>query len=599
MHDRATFTEAVNRGIKEALEHRATYVLVINNDVEFLTPVATQLTKHAENESNLGLIAPRQIVVRDHKNRHDIKRGCWLLTKLDFSHETDDTEGHPELLEADFCEFTCVLIKSVVFQKVGLLNEKYQFYHEDVDFSFRCQVAGFRCVYDQTALIKHYYGATFEKQKTYNKRDLIRRNKDYFSADHLRYHVRFPFIPSTDSCSWSNTNEFLSIYLNKYGLLDFNPDSPTLSTIAHPEMVQSDYLLTVWETSKLPRSWLTDSKKFKHIFVPSSWNKQVFEQSGFTNVSLFPFGVETDIFNPWGSKLSFPWSRSILCVFQNQYRKALDVTLQMWNQVRTKHPDVFLVMYVKKIDSSKLGMSDCFTLRMGNFLAKIDRNRQIALLQPAFKEAVSHADMATLYRSCAMYLLNSRSEGFGYPILEAMACGSMCVIPNYGATKEFIQERNCIFFEGMPIQANYEDKGFEDVGTWWEPDLKDLCSKVDHALHLDLPTITAIGNRARQHVLSHYTWRRSVMVLRKNLEQLQPVSIHKTIQTCSVCGFKKKSVSNKRRKQVASLMNSVGRNFIKVGATLELYGLKEIIKKIKSKIIKHCLKRFSKHTQET
>ncbi len=589
MHSRATFTEAVNLGIKEALKRGAEYVLIINNDVEFQTSVATQLLKRAEFENNLGLVSPRQIVIAQaDKDIRDIKRGSWNLTQLDFGFEFDAAHGNPELLEADFCEFTCVLVKRAVFEAIGLLDERYQFYHEDTDFCFRAQLAGFRCAYDQTSLIKHYASSTFNKQKTYDKTRLIKRNKGYFAKDHLKYRLRFPFVsanmlllPSTIACSWSTTNEFLGSYLNKYGFMSSSSSAPTLSPIMHPEMYDSDYLLTVWETSQLPHSWINKSKKFKHVFVPSHWNKEVFEKSGFTNTSILPFGVETDIYNPWGPKLSFPWAKSLLCVFQNQYRKALDVTLQMWNQIRSKHPGVFLVLYGKGIECSKIAMNHDSRLRMGNFIVRIDATQQMALLQPAFREYVSNADMATLYRSCEFYLLNSRSEGFGFPVLEAMACGLVCVIPNYGATKEFIREENSIFFEGIPVKADYRDKGFEDVGDWWEPDLKDLCLKVDHSLHLDPPTIASISHRARQTVLSNYTWRHSMITLRKHLEKIQQPSNDKVY-------IGREKLAMRYRKRAASLMNSAGRNFLKAGSIIELRGLKGIasamISKIRNKI---------------
>src|SRR5262249_19727391 len=160
--------------------------------------------------------------------------------------------------------------------------------------------------------------------------NLIRRNKKYFAEDLLRFHIRFPFIPSTMASSWCTTNEFLWTYLTKYGLFTSSTSAPTLSSIAHPQDVHTDYLLSVWETTQIPSSWIAESKKFKHIFVPSHWNKEVFESSGFKNVSVLPFGIEPDLFNPWGNKLTFPWEKSILCVFLNQYRKGLDVTLSMW-----------------------------------------------------------------------------------------------------------------------------------------------------------------------------------------------------------------------------------------------------------------------------
>ncbi len=577
MHARATFTEALNRGVREALDRGADYVLVLNNDIEFLTHVATQLMNRAENETHLGIIAPRQIIATNNKDVNDVKRTVWELTKVHFYHEIGEAQSTSELLEADCCEFTCALIKNSVFQAIGMLDDRYQFYHEDADFCFRAHLAGFRCAYDQTALIKHFSGSTFNKQKTYKKKRLIQRNKKYFSVDHLKYHVSFPFVNSPIACSWNTTNEFLGHYLKKYGLLSPRFSTPTLSPMVHPGTFQTDYLLTVWETSQLPGEWVKEAKKHKHVFVPSLWNKQVFESCGLTNVSLLPFGVETDLFHPWGKKLSLPWEKSILCVFQNQYRKALDVTLRMWGQIRSRHPKTFLVLYGKEIELTKLKMNNCFSERIGDFIVRIDWDHRIALLQPAFTEYVSHENMATLYRSCEIFLLNSRSEGFGYPILEAMACGALCVVPNYGATKEFIQEQNCIFFEGTPVKANYSDKGFGDVGNWWEPDLNDLGQKVQQALRTDEQTKALITYRARQTVLSHFTWRCTMRTLRKHLEQIQFPSTHGHHQEV-------RSFATRCRKQSASAMHSAGRFFLKTAAVMESHELKEIVKKVGLKI---------------
>jgi GT2 family glycosyltransferase len=609
MHSRATFVAAVNRGIKEALDRGAEYILILNNDIEFVTSVASQLLSRMEEESNIGALAPRQITVVDNQPLHDVKRGKWNLTELSFSHdydvnphnsllnkigpssathfkfESEEIETSSELLEADFCEFTCVLIKGDVFRKVGLLTDKYEFYHEDAEFCYRCQMAGYRCVYDQTGLIKHYVGSTFDQQKLYDKFKLIQRNKKYFADDFLGFHVRFPFIPPTIASSWSTTNEFLWTYLRKYGLLASSSNAPTLSSIAHPEDVNTDYLLSVWETSQIPASWATRCKAFKHIFVPSSWNKDSFEQSGYKNTSVLPFGIEPDIFNPWGTKLTFPWAKSILCVFQNQYRKGLDVTLAMWNQLRAEHPNVFLVMYGKGIKHSQLGFDKQYATRMGNFIVSIDWERQIALLQPAFLEHVSHAEMAILYRSCDLFLLNSRSEGFGYPVIEAMACGKVCVIPNYGATKEFIKGENCLHFEGSLIKADYKDKGFTDIGEWWEPSIADLSLKVQQALAFDAESRAAMGKAARQSVLTRYTWRHSMMALRRELQKLQITSSHALSK-----GFS----SQRLQKQMASLMHSTGKNFIKASVVMEQYGFMGVALKTKAKILKKLRDKFSK-----
>ena len=84
LHTRASFTEAVNRGIKEALDQGADYVLIVNNDVVFETNVATQLLKRAEAETNLGVVAPRQIIVRSGEDLHDVKESVLAANRDGF-----------------------------------------------------------------------------------------------------------------------------------------------------------------------------------------------------------------------------------------------------------------------------------------------------------------------------------------------------------------------------------------------------------------------------------------------------------------------------------------------------------------------------------
>ncbi|MET0537808.1 MAG: glycosyltransferase [Xanthobacteraceae bacterium] len=40
-------------------------------------------------------------------------------------------------------------------------------------------------------------------------------------------------------------------------------------------------------------------------------------------------------------------------------------------------------------------------------------------------------ELSRIYRSADFFVLNSRSEAFGLPVVEAMACGVPCIIPSY------------------------------------------------------------------------------------------------------------------------------------------------------------------------
>ena len=60
-----------------------------------------------------------------------------------------------------FVSFACVLIKREVFEKIGLLNELYFMYLEDVDYCLTAGKAGFQCFIDPRVKVKHETSSSF------------------------------------------------------------------------------------------------------------------------------------------------------------------------------------------------------------------------------------------------------------------------------------------------------------------------------------------------------------------------------------------------------------------------------------------------------
>ncbi len=57
----------------------------------------------------------------------------------------------------------------------------------------------------------------------------------------------------------------------------------------------------------------------------------------------------------------------------------------------------------------------------------------------------SEAEMAAFYHACDIFIFPSRSEGFGLPALEALACGCALVTTDCGGVREFAcPEENCL-----------------------------------------------------------------------------------------------------------------------------------------------------------
>jgi GT2 family glycosyltransferase len=97
------------------------------------------LVEAAEKIPTCGAISP-MIMTGDGKN-------VWFSGgKIDWfsmraSHSSPTTRA--SLYQTEYLSGCALLIKKKVFEKIGLLDERFFLYYEDVDFSFRTKRAGF------------------------------------------------------------------------------------------------------------------------------------------------------------------------------------------------------------------------------------------------------------------------------------------------------------------------------------------------------------------------------------------------------------------------------------------------------------------------
>jgi glycosyltransferase involved in cell wall biosynthesis len=101
-------------------------------------------------------------------------------------------------------------------------------------------------------------------------------------------------------------------------------------------------------------------------------------------------------------------------------RKRIDVLLDVFAAVRRHHPELRLVKVggawtggqLEQID--RLGLADAVTLLAG----------------------LGRSQIAALYRRGALVLLPSEAEGFGLPVIEALACGAVVVASDIPPLRE-------------------------------------------------------------------------------------------------------------------------------------------------------------------
>ncbi|HYL78689.1 MAG TPA: glycosyltransferase family 2 protein [Bryobacteraceae bacterium] len=149
------FSHAVNCGIQAASTN---WIVVLNNDV---SPAPDWLSKLMDAAVTADAwFATGKLL--DSQDRIDgtfdaISRGAcsWRC-----GHGRPDSPLWDQARPIRFAPFTAALFRAGLFQHIGLLDENFESYLEDIDFGIRCAAAGLTGVYAPSAVAYHAGSAT-------------------------------------------------------------------------------------------------------------------------------------------------------------------------------------------------------------------------------------------------------------------------------------------------------------------------------------------------------------------------------------------------------------------------------------------------------
>jgi GT2 family glycosyltransferase len=183
------FSHAVNCGIRATVSN---WIAVINNDVEPEPDWLAKLVAKAEVDN--AWFATGKLLDSTRRDRIDgtfdaICRGAcaWRC-----GHGRPDSPLWNQPREIGFAPFTAALFRWELFQEVGLLDEDFESYLEDIDFGIRCATAGCQGVYVPEAVAYHKGSATLgrwhpETVRRISRNQLLLIAKHYPRKWILRY----------------------------------------------------------------------------------------------------------------------------------------------------------------------------------------------------------------------------------------------------------------------------------------------------------------------------------------------------------------------------------------------------------------------------
>ncbi len=188
------FAAAVNQGMRLA---KGRYVLLLNPDTQFESDVLAKMVAHLDQDTDVG-IASSVITYPNGQLQESIRRFPTLFNQLfilfKLPHVLKRSRPVDKYMMRDVDPYTTqdvdsimgafMFIRRELLEKVGLFDERYFIWFEEVDYCKMAVEAGFKVRHYADVKIKHHKGHTFDKLATLKKQRWIRQSLRKYMRKH-------------------------------------------------------------------------------------------------------------------------------------------------------------------------------------------------------------------------------------------------------------------------------------------------------------------------------------------------------------------------------------------------------------------------------
>jgi len=151
------FAGGNNLALSKTLDESFDFALLLNNDTVVEPDFLTRMVETALSDSAAGLVGAK-IYYYDHPDTIWFAGGKANIKIARMRHrgigEIDDGR-FDEPCECTFLNGACLLIRCELLREIGLLDEDFFLYGEDLDFCLRAIKSGYKLYYQPQARIKH------------------------------------------------------------------------------------------------------------------------------------------------------------------------------------------------------------------------------------------------------------------------------------------------------------------------------------------------------------------------------------------------------------------------------------------------------------
>ncbi|MBP1995303.1 glycosyltransferase [Paenibacillus eucommiae] len=288
---------------------------------------------------------------------------------------------------------------------------------------------------------------------------------------------------------------------------------------------------TVWETTKIPKRWLSNLNRVDSVFVPSTQNKQALRNSG-VSVPIFivPHGVDTVRYIPSNKKLRLPNSNGrfvFVSVFGFQHRKNPEALLRAYWEEFSASDKVLLV--IKTNGYAKYENEKWIKMQIERYKRKLGIRKKTAPVSVIGRHLHTEQHKG-IYTMGQAFVLPTRGEGVGLPFLESLASGVPVIATGWGGHMDFLTSKNSFFVKYKlkspaismnskhAIARRFRGLFVQKGQRWAEPEISSLKKQMRFA-YKNPDLCKSKGRQGRQDMLQ-YSWDRAGLLMKQAVEKV-------------------------------------------------------------------------------
>jgi GT2 family glycosyltransferase len=506
------FVRGNNAALRETGEDD---VVLLNNDIEILHDGwLERLQQCAYADSRVGIVGCR-LLLGDGRLLH---AGTWIRAddcrgEQIGSHEPDLGQ-YADDRSVEGIVFACAFLKREVLRDAGLLSEEYESYFEDTDYCLRAARKGYRVVCCGSVTMRHDEHGSTESDDSFRLAVYERSRAIFRSRWRSELESRYTWsltwqsilnAPSGYSVScreilraldaagvwltysyaydgWSNvppesgrTGDHLLDLIRARRI----PSRPPVSVT----YAQGDAFgrnrgklrigFTMLEVDRIPHAWVRQANAMDEVWTPTEFNRQAMLASGVTRpIQIVPLGVDVDHFHPGATRLPNPRNEFVfLANFEWSTRKAPELLLRTFNGAFRRNEPAVLVCKILNRDRA---------CDVPNLIRAMRLDENGGRIHFIYNHEIPHYQLAALYRSVDCFVSPSRGEGWGMPLLEAMACGLPTIATHWGGHTAVLDAGDSYPLRIRGTVPAKNGSPYYDGASWADPDAEHFAQLLRH-----------------------------------------------------------------------------------------------------------------------